>query len=147
MGMLTQLKNTFSRSRMSMSTSAPLLKTKILAKPKTVAKSKTKIAVTKVKTKSSPLVASLTPIKKSERITAKGEQCFWSHDGKILATHDDLKKALEVMSAPSYKHHTTGRNDFANWVELVLEDKACASELRKAKNQKASVAALVKKLS
>ena len=141
MGMLTQLKNTFSRSRMSMSTSEPI------EKPKTVARPKTKIAVTKVKTKAAPKAAKASVAKKPALVTASGEECFWSHDGEILATHADLKKALEVMSAVSYKHHTDGRNDFANWVELVLLDKACASDLRKAKNQKAAVAVMAKKLS
>lgn len=138
--MLTQLKNTFSRSRMSMSTSAPI------TKPKTVARPKIKVEVTRAKTKVAPKMAKLAPVKPT-LITATGEECFWSHDGRILASHADLKKALEAMSAPSYKHHTDGRNDFANWVELVLQDKACASDLRKAKNQKAAVAVLLKKLS
>lgn len=141
MGMLTQLKNTFSRSRMSMSTSVPI------TKPKPVARPKAKIAVKTVKAKSAPKAVKVAPVKKPALVVAQGEECFWSHDGKILASHRDLKAALETMSPESYKHHTDKRNDFANWVELVLLDKACAGDLRKAKTQKAAIAVMTKKLS
>jgi len=136
MSMLTQLKNTFSRSRMSMSTSAP----------KTIAKPKMKTAV-KSKVKAVAVKAKLSRAKKTALVSAEGEQCFWSNDGKILSTLLDLKIALGDMSAESYNHHTDGRNDFANWVESVLQDKECASGLRKAKNQKAAYLCVTTRLS
>ena len=78
------------------------------------------------------------------QMKAEGEQCFWCNDGKILATHDELKEALLSMSAETYAHHTDGKNDFATWVEFVLCDVECAKSLRKATSAKTAAAVLAK---
>lgn len=140
--MLTQLKNRFSRSPMIMSTSVP----KTVSKPKP--KPKVRVAVSAVKSVKVPtkVLAKVSVAKKMSRVTAEGEQCFWTNDGTILATHTDLKRALKDMKSSVYKYHTDGRNDFASWVEAVLQDSDCANELRKAKTQKAALAAVSKAL-
>lgn len=133
--MLANLKNRFSRSAIPMSTSTP--KATMRAKPKP----KQKVVVKSVK------VTPVPRVKKSSLVCAEGEQCFWTNDGKILSTLNDLKRALKDMSKDAYGHHTDGRNDFASWVEFVLLDTDCANELRKAKTQKEALAVVSKKLS
>lgn len=61
-------------------------------------------------------------------------ECFWSRDGKILENLSDLKLAFGSMDDEIFLHHTEGgKNDFAEWVEHVLQDKDCAEDLRKTK--------------
>lgn len=81
-------------------------------------------------------------------VCAEGEQCFWSNDGLVLSSLADLQAALIAMSEDTYSHHVTKeKNDFADWVEFVLIDKQCASDLRKAKGKKAAMAVVAHTLS
>tara|TARA_B100000508_G_C11459042_1_gene278241 strand:+ start:1623 stop:2015 length:393 start_codon:yes stop_codon:yes gene_type:complete len=64
-------------------------------------------------------------------VCANGEQCFWVHDGPILQDLNELATALKNMHKEVFAHHvSTSRNDFADWVEHVLQDQACATDLR-----------------
>ena len=59
-------------------------------------------------------------------------ECFWSRDGRILENLADLKIAFGSMDDEVFLHHTEGdKNDFADWVEHVLQDRECAEDLRK----------------
>ncbi|MDA8596998.1 hypothetical protein N9L26_01535 [Candidatus Pacebacteria bacterium] len=65
-------------------------------------------------------------------VCANGEECFWTTDGKILRDLTELKEALDQISEETFVHHVNEeRNDFADWVEQVLADRACATDLRK----------------
>ena len=44
-----------------------------------------------------------------------------------------------VITIEQFEFHAGGtQNDFAIWVEMILLDKACAKELKKAKTRKAA---------
>jgi hypothetical protein len=91
---------------------------------------------------------SATSKKKQPLTVAEGERCFWACDGQILATLVDLEHALERMTGDAYAHHVNGdRNDFASWVEFVLEDTTCADGLRRARGQEAARMCVSKRLS
>jgi len=63
-------------------------------------------------------------------------ECFWSRDGQILSNLSDLQVAIASMDDEIFLHHvSTEKNDFADWVEHVLQDRECAEALRKAKKQ------------
>lgn len=48
---------------------------------------------------------------------------FRLHDGRILKSADDLHDALKSISPKVFTHHVTANhNDFADWLELALND-------------------------
>ncbi len=64
------------------------------------------------------------------------EQCFWARDGQILKNVAELPAALEQMSAETFAHHANKeKNDFANWIEHVFNDKKLAQDVRSRKYQ------------
>lgn len=66
------------------------------------------------------------------------ECCFWTCDGRVLHNLHDLHHALEEMSDESFCHHVNKeKNDFAKWVEEVLEDGQLARQMRRVKTRKA----------
>jgi len=72
---------------------------------------------------------------------------FWTHDGQILNSLAALRDAFAGMPKAVFTYHvSTDRNDFAQWVEDVLADAACAAELRKAKTPTTAKAVVVKYL-
>lgn len=69
-----------------------------------------------------------------ELVHAKGKEAFWMTDGSILRNLVELRDALVAMEESTYTHHVTSdKNDFADWVECVLQDPDCAAALRKSK--------------
>lgn len=63
-------------------------------------------------------------------------ECFWSRDGQILQNLSDLSLAIGSMDDEIFLHHVSSeKNDFADWVEHVLQDSLCAEALRKAKKK------------
>jgi hypothetical protein len=65
-------------------------------------------------------------------VTAPPEKCFWVHYGPVLKDLRELRDALagQISDAQFAYHVESGGNDFANWVEAVLEEPACARALR-----------------
>lgn len=105
-----------------------------------------KTAVKKAVKKSAPkkTAAKKAAVKKAS--VKKGEframvcaidgECFWARDGQILQDLSQLQLAFGSMDDEIFLHHVTdGKNDFADWVEHVLEDRECAEALRKAKKR------------
>ena len=90
--------------------------------------------------------AKKTAVKKSEGQKmlkkARGAACFWTRDGLILENLVTLSNALKSMPDEEFHYHVTrDRNDFADWVEQILEDADCAAALRK--SRKPNTAAIV----
>ena len=78
---------------------------------------------------------------------AEGPQCFWVHDGSILADLVEFEQALESMSADVFAHHTSKtRNDFADWVAYVLGDTELSEKLRAATTPKKARSVVVQRL-
>lgn len=80
-------------------------------------------------------------------VYAPDKQSFWLQDGQVLNSLLALKAALEAMEKTVFAHHVnTEKNDFADWVDLVLGDGECALALRKAKTAKSAHTVVVKYL-
>lgn len=100
-----------------------------------------------VKKTSKKTVRKTTAVQKKSSSTKKGKnfhalvcaidgECFWSRDGQILQNLADLHLAFGSMDDEIFLHHVNPeKNDFADWVEYVLQDQACAEALRKAKKR------------
>ena len=70
-------------------------------------------------------------------VYANDEKAFWVKDGQILNSLVALNAAFDEMEKVVYEHHVTDeRHDFADWVDSVLCDKKCATELKKANDPK-----------
>ena len=60
------------------------------------------------------------------------EKQFHFADGTAIASLDALRDKLESVSYQEfYEHVNAEKNDFANWVEHVLQDKNLAEDMRK----------------
>lgn len=80
-------------------------------------------------------------------VCAPEEKCFWTTDGQILKNLDELQLAFGTMGDEVFLHHVTKeKNDFADWVEQVLADSACAAALRKSKKPDAARTVVIKHL-
>lgn len=67
-------------------------------------------------------------------VYADNTQSFWTHNGQILNNLQALHDAFATMDKTVYAYHVTkDTHHFADWVEIVLQDNACAADLRKAK--------------
>lgn len=65
------------------------------------------------------------------------EKEFKLHLGASIKSLYELSEALDIMNEASFKHHVTEhKNDFANWIRDVLEDKRLAHQIEKKKNIK-----------
>lgn len=71
------------------------------------------------------------------------DKAFFTHKGPTLHSIHELANELETMSDESFSYHTTGKNDFSNWVRDVLKDTELAAEIEHASKPK--MATLVKK--
>lgn len=72
-------------------------------------------------------------------VCAEGESCFWTTDGAVLEDLRQLEVAFGSMGEEVFLHHVTKeKNDFADWVEHVLDDAACAADLRRSKKPTSS---------
>ncbi len=112
---------------------------KVTATPK-------KAAAKKAVSKKNPTEAKKKSGKKTLLI-ANNQQSFWVNNGQILNSLLALETALQVMTKDTFSYHVAkDRNDFAQWVEYVLVDAACAADLRKAKTPSAAKTVVVKHL-
>ena len=67
-------------------------------------------------------------------VCAADGECFWTRDGRILQNLEDLHMAFGSMDEEVFLHHVNKeKNDFADWVEHILDDLDCSIELRKSK--------------
>lgn len=122
---------------------------------KTTAKKVVKKAVKKVapaapkkKLASSTKKSAPKPITNFKALVCAAEgECFWTTDGAILENIHDLHMAFGSMDDEVFLHHVTKeKNDFADWVEYVLQDLECAAELRKTKKLSQAEKVLLKHL-
>lgn len=107
---------------------------------KSTKKTKANTTATKSKTKS-------TPKKEDNKylIYATNEESFWVTDGSILNSLLALEQALANMDDEVFGYHVTNdKNDFADWVGVVLCDDKCAADLRKTKSTKSACDAVAK---
>ncbi len=67
-------------------------------------------------------------------VRAPEEKAFVLKNGDRLYSIKDLSEYLKKMPDDVFTHHTTGRNDFANWISGVFNKKELAENISKAKN-------------
>jgi len=80
-------------------------------------------------------------------INAENELCFWINNGPILRNLKDLKNALKKINEETFKYHVNKeKNDFADWVKNVLNDKTLANKLVKIKTVKTMTKAIEEEL-
>ena len=78
------------------------------------------------------------------------ETCFWINNGAIIKNIDELTEALKSIDKEKFKHHANKeKNDFAKWVDEVVQDNGLAKVISKIKSRQAmlkKVEARVKQL-
>lgn len=80
-------------------------------------------------------------------VCAKKDECFWTTDGKIIANLVELRDALATMADDVFRYHVTrDRNDFAAWIEHVLQDPELASSIQSAKKPATARTLVVRRL-
>lgn len=74
---------------------------------------------------------------KIEKVISLPKECFWVHNGPILSDLKDLHRSLKAeITDEQFAHHVSeGKNDFASWVLDILDDKKCATALKKVKKK------------
>jgi hypothetical protein len=73
-------------------------------------------------------------ITKKQMVNVEGSMCFWVSNGAVLKNLNDLRDALNNMNDETFTHHVSDeKNDFAKWVEEVLQDSDLAKKLLKSK--------------
>ena len=74
---------------------------------------------------------SASPLRKSWP-NVPPEKSFWVHNGPVLRNLTELPLALERMGEETFRHHVNEKkNDFANWIEFVIGERALADEVRR----------------
>ncbi len=98
---------------------------------KTVAKVAPKKSITTTKK-----VTSKKPATAKVLVYANNDNSFWVNDGQVLNSLVALQEALDNMQNEVFAYHVQkDRNDFADWVNFVLCDGKCSSDLRKTKTK------------
>ncbi len=106
---------------------------KTVRKVKKVAKKKTIKTISKQKKVGVKKVISKKKRKKILAI-AVGDRCFYVNYGPALGNLLELRDTLREINEEQFKHHVSEiRNDFADWVKDVLEDKKTALQIKKTK--------------
>ena len=60
------------------------------------------------------------------------EKRFHFRDGSSVGSIEELKRKLEGIGYQEFYHHVNAeKNDFANWIQYVVQDAALAAHLRK----------------
>lgn len=86
-------------------------------------------------------------VQTKQLVRTSTEYSFWMTDGQILNSLLELEGALATMHKDVFLHHVTDdKNDFADWVEYVLDDHICAAALRTATTAKKAQVAVKKAL-
>lgn len=65
-----------------------------------------------------------------------GDLRFFAANGQVIGSIEELSQCISTFDVHILNHHINDeRNDFADWVENVFENKTLAKKLRKAKSR------------
>jgi hypothetical protein len=118
---------------------APVAAPAVRQVKKRISAARPKSVVVKQKSK---VVQPLMPL-----VVAPDEKRFWLHTGETLASLQELADSFAAMDALLFSHHVTKeKNDFARWVEDVLDDVACALSLRRTRTPKSARVVVIRHL-
>ena len=71
---------------------------------------------------------------KKPLVVAVGDRYFWVNGGPVIKDLLELRNVMLDISKEQFIYHVNNtKNDFAVWVEEVLQDKKCADNIRKSK--------------
>jgi len=86
-------------------------------------------------------------IRKNVLGKAPQEHHFVLQDGRTVKTVYQLVDELETMSEEMFRHHVNDfKNDFANWIEHVFDEKHLADEMRYIEDRLDTQRAILKEL-
>jgi hypothetical protein len=92
----------------------------------------------------------ITPPKKNTSsllMDTEPEKSFWLCDGRTLKNLKELVQALEKMEKSVWNYHvTSGKNDFANWIEGVFGQNQLGAAVRKVKSARTAAKKIQSKL-
>lgn len=81
--------------------------------------------------------------KKKPLVIASSASAFWVHQGPTLRSLFDLAKFFEIITEEQFAYHAKrDGNDFARWAADILQDKLCASALKRARTLSGARAAV-----
>lgn len=79
--------------------------------------------------------------------TVRPDKSFWINNGPIVNNLKDLPKSVEQMNEEQFRYHVNkDKNDFSNWIEEILGDKALAKELRRTRTKNSFLIKLKKRV-
>lgn len=68
--------------------------------------------------------------------SVQGDLAFFSRDGRVIHSLNELSEALPDISDDNYLYHANhGNNDFSNWIRDVFGDKKLANDMRRLKRK------------
>ena len=75
------------------------------------------------------------------------EKRFWSHDGCIYSNLRDMANCLGHISDADFTYHANPeKNDYANWVALVVGDDTLARQLKSNPTRPAALRAVSQRI-
>ncbi len=79
----------------------------------------------------------LQEIDKHEKVSVQEPEFqLWLSDGRVVKSLEELRDALKTMEEHVFKEHVTkNKNEFADWVEEILEEKDLARKMRSNRSQ------------
>ncbi len=121
--------------------------TKLKKAPPASKKTDRKVATVPKKNVTKKVPAAKTKKDAVPLIKAPAEKEFWTNDGQILTDLVSLAESFAAMDNILFQYHVSDdKNDFADWVEHVLEDQDCATSLRKTNTPKKAHGVVVRRL-
>jgi|SRR3989338_147827 len=79
---------------------------------------------------------------------AQPEKAFWINNGPVLKNLNELAASIKKMKAKQFMHHVNrDKNDFAKWVEEVVDDKILSQRIKLLKTKKAMAKAVSQRVS
>jgi hypothetical protein len=75
------------------------------------------------------------------------EKRFFCCDGQVFSTIEQLKNSIPGMSKEVFEFHVNSqKNDFCNWIDLVVRDPVLAKTISKEKSKDNFVKAIDKRI-
>lgn len=82
----------------------------------------------------------VSPKKNKALIDASPECCFWINNGPIVKNLIELRDALNQITDEQFDYHAKrDGNNFAKWIDEVLQAAECAKKLSHTKNRKEAI--------
>lgn len=121
--------------------------TKTSRTKRTTKKAAPKKATKKTAKKSAKKTTTKSRAEKRPLVQAAPQEAFWVRNGAILHNLVELANECTEMNKATYQYHVNKeKNDFAAWVEHVLHDSDCATNLRAATTPKKASTVITKHL-